>query len=226
MKAKLTREQLVAALLAGLFGHVLIAIGWWSFGMLLVAALLVLVIGTLLSLLLGGTNPIELLGDGASDLGGVLVIVVILAVLVGAGVLFAGIMVSRGILRRGHVRRPVAVTIRAALIAVAIDTVLFVIAASNAATTSDADRVGPFIGSGVLLLVGALIIGPLVWLWMTHAHRGPAADAIQPSPAGPPAVTSAPAEQAMPGYSPAPPAEPSSPPAPPASSPPAPLPPS
>jgi hypothetical protein len=217
MKAKLTREQLIAALLAGLFGHLLIAVGWWSFGMLLVAAIVVLVIGSLLSLLLGGTNPIELLGDGASDLGVVLVVVVILAVLVGAGVLFAGIMVSRGILRRGHVRRPIAVTVRAALIAVAIDTVLFAIAASNAATTSDADRVGPFIGSGVLLLVGALVIGPLVWLWMTHAHRGPAADSIPPSPAAPPIVASPPAEQAMPGYRPAPPAgEPGYTPAPPA----------
>lgn len=205
MKATLTREQLIAAVLAGLFGHLLIAIGWWSFGMLLVAALVVLVLGTLLSLLLGGMNPIDLLGEGASELGVVLVIVVIVALLVGAGVLFAGIMVSRGILRRGRVRRPVAVTIRAALIAVAIDTVLFGVAASNAATTSDADRVGPFIGSGVLLLVGALVIGPLVWLWMTYAHRGPAAGAIPPGAAVPPIVTTAPAEQAVPGYTQAPP---------------------
>ena len=205
MKAKLTREQLIAAVLAGLFGHLLIAIGWWSFGMLLVAALVVLVLGMLVSLLLGGTNPIELLGEGASELGVVVVIVVIVAVLLGAGVLFAGIMVSRGILRRGQVRRPVAVTIRAAIIAVAIDTVLFGIAASNAATTSDADRVGPFIGSGVLLLVGALVIGPLVWLWMTHAHRGPAAGVIPPEAAGAAVVTPVPAEQSTPGYTPVPP---------------------
>ena len=92
MKAKLTREQLVAALLAGLFGHLLIAIGWWSFGMLLVAALVVLVIGTLLSLLLGGSNPIELLGESAEGAGTVVVIAVVVAVLIGAGVLFLGIM--------------------------------------------------------------------------------------------------------------------------------------
>src|SRR4051794_18210782 len=117
MKANLTRGQLVAALLAGLFGHLLIAIGWWSFGMLVVAALVVLVIGTLLSLLLGGSNPIELLGDGADDLGVVVVVLVVVAVLVGAAVLVGGVFLSRGILRRGLVRRPVAVTIRAALIA-------------------------------------------------------------------------------------------------------------
>ena len=214
MKAKLTREQLIAAVLAGLFGHVLIAIGWWSFGMLLVAALVVLVIGTLLSLLLGGANPIELLGDGAEGAGVLVVVAVVVAVIIGAGVLFAGIMVSRGILRRGQVRRPVAVTIRAALIAVAIDTVLFGIAASNAATTSDADRVGPFIGSGVLLLVGALVVGPLVWLWMTYAHRGPATEAIPPAQAAQPVVAPAPvspesAEPGLPGYTAAaPPAEP------------------
>jgi hypothetical protein len=218
VKKALTREQLVAAVLAGVFGHLLIAIGWWSFGMLLVAALVVLVLGALVSLLAGGMNPIDLLGEGASEFGAVVVIVVILAVLAGAGVLFAGIMLSRGILRRGHVRRPVAVTIRAALIAVAIDTVLFGIAASNAATTSDADRVGPFIGSGVLLLVGALVVGPLVWLWMTYGHRGPADGAVQPGATGPAVVTAAPAEQAVPGYTQAPPpAEPGYTPAPPPS---------
>jgi hypothetical protein len=217
MKAKLTREQLVAALLAGLFGHVLIAIGWWSFGMLLVAAIVVLVIGSLLSLLLGGSNPIELLGGSAEGAGALVVVAVVVAVIIGAGVLFAGIMLSRGILRRGKVRRPVAVTIRAALIAVAVDTVLFAIAASSAFTFTDADQTGPFIRSGVVLLVGAIVIGPLVWLWMTHAHRGAATEAIPPSPAAPPVVTPAPAEQAMPGYSPAPPtAEPGYTPAPPA----------
>ena len=193
MKAKLTREQLVAGLLAGLFGHLLIAIGWWSFGMLLVAALVVLVIGTLLSLLLGGSNPIELLGESADSAGALVVGGVVVAVLVGAGVLFLGVIVSRGILRRGQVRRPVAVTIRAALIAVAIDTVIFGIAASSAFTFTDADPVGPFIRSGVLLLVSALIVGPLVWLWMTWAHRGPA-EAVAPVAA------------AAPGYTPAPPA--------------------
>lgn len=195
MKAKLTREQVVAAVLAGLFGHLLIAIGWWSFGMLLVAALVVLVLGTLLSLLLGGQNPIELAGESAEGAGALVVGGVVLAVLVGAAVLFAGIMLSRGILRGGHVRRPVAVTIRAALIAVAVDTVIFAIAASSAFTFTDADPTGPFVRSGILLLVAALVVGPLVWLWMTFAHRG-AAEAVASD------ATAAPVE---PGYTQAPP---------------------
>ena len=202
MKAKLTRGQLVAALLAGLFGHLLIAIGWWSFGMLLVAAVVVLVLGTLLSLLLGGQNPIELLGDSADSAGALVVVGVVVAIMVGAAVLFGGIMLSRGILRRGQVRRPVAVTIRAALIAVAIDTVLFGIAVSTAAGTSDENRTGPFVAAGVTLLIGALVVGPLVWLWMTYAHRGPA-EAVAPVVTAAPVAPSAPAE---PGYTPVPPA--------------------
>ena len=116
---------------------------------------------------------------------------------------------SRGILRRGQVRRPVAVTIRAALIAVAIDTVIFSIAASSAFTFTDADPVGPFIRSGILLLVSALVVGPLVWLWMTWAHRGPAeAVAVTPvATAAPvaPMTTEAPVPPAEPGYTQAPP---------------------
>ena len=220
MKAKLTREQLVASLLAGLFGHLLIAIGWWSFGMLLVAALVVLVIGTLLSLLLGGSNPIELLGESAEGAGALVVGGVVVAVLVGAAVLFAGIMLSRGILRRGHVRRPVAVTIRAAIIAVGIDTVVFAIAASSAFTFTDADPTGPFVRSGILLLVVALVVGPLVWLWMTWAHRGPAEASVAPvataAPVGSatvstPEASAAPSPPAEPGYTTAPPLPPAPP---------------
>ena len=214
MKAKLTRGQVVAAVLAGLFGHLLIAIGWWSFGMLIVIGLLVVILGTLFSLLLGGTNPIELLGDGASELGVVVVVAVVVAILVGAGVLFVGILVSRGILRRGQVRRPVAVTIRGALIAVAIDTVLFGIAVSTAAGTSDENRVGPFVGAGVTLLIGALVVGPLVWLWMTWAHRGAAAVVapvatavpVEPAPVVAPEAPVATVPPGEPGYTTAPPA--------------------
>lgn len=214
MKAKLAREQVVAAVLAGLFGHLLIAIGWWSFGMLLVAALIVLVLGTLVSLLLGGTNPIELLGEGADSAGALIVVGVVVALFVGAVVLFLGIILSRGILRSGRVRRPVAVTVRAALIAVAIDTVVFAIAASSAFTFTDADQAGPFIRSGILLLVSALVVGPLVWLWMTWAHRGPATEAIPSVPGAPPVAA---AQSATPGYTPAPSAEPGYSPAPPPS---------
>ena len=212
MKAKLTREQLVAAVLAGLFGHLLIAIGWWSFGMLLVAALVVLVLGTLLSLLLGGQNPIELLGDSADSAGTLVVVAVVVAIIVGAAVLFGGIMLSRGILRRGRVRRPVAVTIRAALIAVAIDTVLFAIAVSTALGTSDENRTGPFVGAGVTLFIGALVVGPLVWLWMTWAHRGRAEVSVAPVATPAPEVTPeapvAPSPPAEPGYTTAPPLPP------------------
>ena len=175
MKASLTRGQVVAGLLAGLFGGLLVAIGWYSFGLLLVVGLVVIVIGTLLSLLLGGSNPIELLGDGADSAGAFVVGAVVVAILVGAGVLFVGVLVSRAILRRGQVRRPLAVTIRAALIAAGLESILFAIAASKVFETSDADRVGPFVVAGLILLIGTLVIAPLVWLWMTWAHRGPAA---------------------------------------------------
>jgi hypothetical protein len=138
------------------------------------------------------------------------VLAVVVAVLIGAMVLVLGVFVSRGILRRGRVRRPVAVTIRAALIAVSIDTVIFAIAASNAFTFSDADPAGPFIRSGILLFVSALVVGPLVWLWMAFAHRGPAVTVpVTPvattAPVAPVTADAPPPPPAEPGYTTAPP---------------------
>jgi len=155
-KATLTGRQVGAAVLAGIFGHLLFAAGWIILALSLLG-------GTILAIL-GGT--VKDAGDAAQIFGaanGIVLGLVIAAVVL----VVIGFVVSGLILRGGTVRKPWGTSLTAIIIAAIID--IPVIAAYLAIARATE---GSFI---LIALVGTLVVGVLVWLWMTWAHRGPAA---------------------------------------------------
>lgn len=174
-KATLTPTQRTAALVAGIVGHLLFGLGWTGLGIVGVVGVLTLVLGSLTD------NLGSLWGESAataveSVLGaGVVVGAVLVAIAAVAVVLVVvGIVVSWLILRRGTVRKPGAVTWSAVAIAAALDIPLFWIVIAITANLTDSRAAGTVFFAPVIGLVAALVVGALVWRWMTWAFRGPA----------------------------------------------------
>ncbi len=163
-KATLTGGQVGAAVFAGIFGHLLFAIGWIALGITL--------LGGVIAAILGGT--MQGIGDGAEifgTAGGVLGNIVLGLVIASVVLIILGIVVSGLILRRGRVRKPWGTTWTAVIIAAIVDVPLI---AAYLAIARATDGV-PF---PLIALLGTLVVGILVWLWMTWAHRGPAVETI------------------------------------------------
>lgn len=164
-KAKLTGGQVIAAVFAGIFGHLLFAAGWIALGLVLLSGLIFSLLGVSLSSIFAQFLPQS--GDFFDSAGGILGGVFI-GFLVGAVVLMLlGFLVSGWILRGGKVRRPWATTWSAVLIVALLNLPLLL---AYAAISSDQL---PF---PLVAVLGTLIVGVLVWLWMTWGHRGPASE--------------------------------------------------
>ena len=165
----ITGGQRASAILGGIVGHTIFAIGWFGFGFLLVGALFSAVIGGLLRSALGRTDSEAVLN--LLDRAGAIVWIIILVFTVGAIAFMAlGIMVSGAILRRGEVNRAWRTTWSAVLIAAAIDIPAFwiAVAVSTAVADSGASLV---VLPPVLALVLVIVIGALTWWWMAHVNR-------------------------------------------------------
>jgi hypothetical protein len=159
-KATLTGGQVGASIFAGIFGHLLFAAGWIILGVSL--------LGGTIAAILGGT--VQSIGDGAEifgTAGGVLGGIVIGFLIAAAVLIVLSIVVSGLILRRGKVRKPWATTWTAMIIAAIIDLPLILAYFAIARSTDGL----PF---PLIALIGTVVVGILVWLWMTWAHRGPA----------------------------------------------------
>ncbi|CAN5148119.1 hypothetical protein BH11ACT5_BH11ACT5_05190 [soil metagenome] len=178
-KATLTGRQVGAAFFAGIFGHLLFAIGWIALGVTLLGGIIAALLGGTLSSLakLASSEGINGVFDSA---GGVLGSVVLGLLIASVVVIAIGFVVSGLILRGGKVRKPWGTTLTAVIIAAIIDVPLI---AAYFAIAQSTDGL-PFL---VIALIGTLVVGILVWLWMTWAHRGPAVEpaAVAPAPANP-----------------------------------------
>ena len=160
-KATLTGGQVGAAIFAGIFGHLLFAAGWIILGVSL--------LGGVIAGIPGGT--VQSIGDGAEifgSAGGVLGGIVLGLVIAAVVLIILAVVVSGLILRRGRVRKPWGTTWTAVVISAIIDLPLLVAYFAIARATDGV----PF---PLIALVGTVVVGILVWLWMTWAHRGPAA---------------------------------------------------
>jgi len=164
-KAKLSSGQVVSAVFAGIFGHLIFAAGWIALGLVLLSGLIFSLFGLTLSNIIGQFT------DGANgffDNAGGLLGGVFIGLLVGALVLMLlGFLVSGWIMKGGKVRKPWATTWSAVLIVALINLPLLLV---YAAISSDQL---PF---PLVAFLGTLIVGVLVWLWMAWGHRGPASE--------------------------------------------------
>jgi len=186
-KATLTGRQIVAALFAGIFGHVLFAIGWLGLGVLLLGGIIVALLGGSLSSLLGSFMDPGTFAQVFNSAGGV-VGGVALGLSIGALVLMLlGFVISAAILRGGRVRRPWATALSAIAIVAVIDVPLLFVYAGIASGDGSP-------GFLVVTVLGTVIVGVLVWLWMTWGHRGPASQFAGVSASG--SSASAPVEPA------------------------------
>lgn len=165
-KATLTGRQVRSAVFAGILGHLLFAAGWIALGAVLLGGIIVGILGGAASSI-GGLFSSEGIA-GVFDQAGGIVGGVLLGLVIGALVLMVlGYLISGAILKRGTVRKPWGTTWTAVLIAALVDVPLLVAYFAIARSTEGI----PFL---LIAFIGTVVIGILIWLWMTFAHRGSA----------------------------------------------------
>lgn len=184
-KARLTGGQVVAAVFAGVFGHLLFAAGWITLGFVLFGGLIVSILGGTVASLFGlGTDGTGDFVDSAGQvLGGVFT-----GFLIGAlVVMLLGFLVSGWILSAGRVRKPWGTSLTSVIIAAVLGVPLLLAYVAIS---------GENLPLPLVAVLGTVIVGVLVWLWMTWAHRGPATDAAITATPAAPAVEAPPADKA------------------------------
>jgi hypothetical protein len=198
-KAKLTGGQVVAAIFAGIIGHVFFAAGWIALGFILLGGLLTAVLGGAIGSLTGlfDSETVDAVMGGAGGVVGGLVI----GLGIGAVVIMAlGVLFSWLILRAGKVRKPAATTWTSVIVVAILSLPLLLVYGAIAGNAADGQP-----RFTIVAIIGTVVVGVLVWLWMTWAHRGPASEFAEQkatatgtaavAPAKPaPAVEAAPAE--------------------------------
>jgi hypothetical protein len=85
-----------------------------------------------------------------------------------------GFLVSGWILGAGRVRKPWATSLSSIAIVAVLDLPLYVLYLFIAGKLTDTKVSGPVFLGPFVFIVGTIIVGVLVWLWMAWAHRGPA----------------------------------------------------
>lgn len=183
MKAKLTGGQVVAAVFAGILGHLLFCGGWVLLGLVLFGGLLTGLLGITAAGIAGviaEDNPAvsDLFTSAGGIVGGALLVAAVIALVL----MLAGFLVSGWILSGGRVRKPWGTTFWSIVIVAVLCVPLLLV---YLAISGRGEGGLPF---PLVATLGTLISGVLVWLWMTWAHRGPAAPAA--------ASTAAPVESA------------------------------
>lgn len=200
MKAKLTGGQVVAAVFAGILGHLFFSAGWSLLWVALAGGLLTGLLGLSIESIAGqfsaGGSPSEWFDTAGGLIGGL----VIGAVIAGAVIMLLGYLVSAWILKGGKVRRPWSTSFWSIVIVAVLSLPLLIL---YGVISGRGEGGLPF---PLVAFLGTVIVGVLVWLWMTWAHRGPAVTAppaavpvdAAPAPAQVEASTAAPAVDAAP----------------------------
>jgi hypothetical protein len=171
MKAHLKGSHYVAAIIAGIVGNIFFSAGWGLMGATLIFGLLTAIFGASIGALIGQFGDPAAIADFFSSAGGIangltIGFAIGALVLIALGVLFSGL-----ILKGGRVRKPWATTWMSVLISALLSVPLsFVwVAIANAS-----DR----LPVGLIVVLGTAVVGILIWLWMTWAHRGYASEFV------------------------------------------------
>ena len=177
-KAKLSGGQVVAAIFAGILGHLFFAAGWLGLGFVLLGGVITAILGGTIGGLGGrfGNETLDAVLEGAGGVVGGLVIGFGIAAVV---LMLLGVLFSWLILRAGRVRKPAAVTWMSVLIAAILSLPLLLV--YGAISGNAADGQPRFM---IVAVIGTVVVGALVWLWMTWAFRGPASEFAGQSAAG------------------------------------------
>lgn len=162
---------MVAAIFAGIFGNLLFSAGWTGLGITLLGGVLVAVFGTSLSALIGQFADQAAVGPFFDNAGGV-VSGFILGFSIGSAVLILlGFLISGWILKGGKVRKPWATTFTSILLSALLSVPLIFLWLTIANSTDG-------LPVGLIIVIGTAVVGILLWLWMTWAHRGYASEFV------------------------------------------------
>ncbi len=173
-KAILTGRQRGAAVFAGILGHLLFALGWLGIGFLLLGGGLLLVFGASIGSLAGTFGGVQSISDFLGQAGSIMEVVGVVVGAISLALMLLGFLVSGWILGAGRVRKPWATTLSAVAIVAILDLPLYVLYLVIAGKLTDTKVSGPLFLGPFVFIVGTIIVGVLVWLWMTWGHRGPA----------------------------------------------------
>jgi hypothetical protein len=171
MKAHLKGSHYVAAIVAGIFGNLLFSAGWGLLGGTLLFGLLTAIFGTTLASLVGQFADPAAVAQFFSSAGGIATGLTI-GLAIGALVLIGlGVLISGLILRGGKVRKPWATTWLSVLISALLSVPLSFV---WVAIANSSDR----LPVALIVVLGTAVVGILIWLWMTWAHRGYASEFV------------------------------------------------
>ena len=186
-KASLTTPQGVSAIIAGIIGHFLFSLAWFT---LILGVLGLLARNILFDLLDNATRQVELTGEaGEGALGiidtvrgalGTLNLVLIISSAVSILIAF---LISGGIMKVGKVRKPFGATFAAMVIVGILDLGLFWVYLFIGLNANE--ETGFLPTYPIAFVIGTVVLGALVWLWMAHLRRAPLSEveAAEPAPA-------------------------------------------
>lgn len=169
-KATLSSGQVVAAIFAGIIGHAFFAAGWFGLGVVLLGGVITAILGGTIGGIGGafGNETVDAVLGGAGGVVGGLVIGLGVGAVV---VMLLGVLFSWLILRAGKVRKPAAVTWMSVLITALLSLPLLLVYGAIAGNAADGQP-----RFTIVAAIGTVVVGVLVWLWMTWAFRGPASE--------------------------------------------------
>jgi hypothetical protein len=174
-KASLTTSQGVSAVIAGIIGHFLFSLAWFT---LILGVLGLVARSIVFGLIESATEQVELTGEAGEGVLGVIEAVrgalgtLNLVLVIGAGVsILIAFLISGGIMKAGKVRKPFGATFSAMLIAGILDLGLFWLYLFIGLGASD--ETGFLPTYPIAFVIGTVVVGALVWLWMAHLRRPP-----------------------------------------------------
>ena len=186
-KASLTTSQGVSAIIAGIIGHFLFSLAWFT---LILGVLGLVARNILFDLLDSATEQVELTGEAGEGALGVIDVVrsvlgtVNLVLIISSAVsIIIAFLISGGIMKAGKVRKPFGATFSAMVIVGILDLGLFWLYLFIGLSASD--ETGFLPTYPIAFVIGTVVIGALIWLWMAHIRRAPLSEveAAEPVPA-------------------------------------------
>jgi hypothetical protein len=186
-RASLTTSQGVSAVIAGIIGHFLFSLAWFT---LILGVLGLVARSVVFGLIDSTTEQVELTGEAGEGVVGVIETVrgvlgtLNLVLIISAGVsIIIAFLISGGIMKAGKVRKPFGATFSAMVIVAILDLGLFWLYLFIGLSASD--ETGFLPTYPIAFVLGTIVVGALVWLWMAHLRRAPLneVEAAQAAPA-------------------------------------------
>jgi len=168
----LTGGQRASAILGGLAGHLLFAIGWFGIAGLLFAPAFGGLVNDLLGNLFGDPGSAEQFREALARASALLWLVGVVFLVGSTALVVFGILVAQLVLGRGEVPNHRRVNLFAFVLAAIVDVPVYLLMLWLASLITDASTGLVFLPP-IIALVLAAAIGVVGWWWLAHLNRVP-----------------------------------------------------